>query len=133
MRARKCENTFYSFGGRRGLATDMDGVTRAWINLIAGIMLHLSGVMCRLTTLERHIQVCATDDDGENPNILLGFISGAINEMGKTFPDDICHVMPEYGKMWSRLSTTRFLLVIGDKPTVPVHSSLSLANTARTT
>jgi hypothetical protein len=86
-----------------GVATDMDGITRASINLVASIMLHLSRVMYRLTILERHVRVCATDDDGENPDILLGFISGAINEMGKTFPDDVCHVMPEYGKMWSRL------------------------------
>lgn len=86
-----------------GAARNMDGVTRASITLLAGIMLHFSRVMYRLTILERHTSVHIGEDDEEQPAVLLGFISSAIAEMSKTFPDDVWQSMPEYGKMWSRL------------------------------
>jgi hypothetical protein len=66
-------------------------------------MLHLSRVMYRLTILERHMNVRGNNEEDENPDVILGFISSAINDMGKTFPDEVCQVMPENGKMWERL------------------------------
>lgn len=86
-----------------GAGNNMDGATRASIHLVANIMLHLSRVMYRLTILERHLGARRGNEDVDNSDILLGFVSSAINEMGKTFPDEVCQVMPEYGTMWSRL------------------------------
>ena len=86
-----------------GVGPDMGGENGASITLLANIMLHLSRVAHRLRILERHLKVSGVDDDVDNFDILLGFISSAISEMGKTFPVKVCHVMPEYGKMWSQL------------------------------
>lgn len=71
--------------------------------IFAEIMLHISRVMFRLTILERHVSRRDSNDGGRSPDVTIGFISSAINDMAKTFPDEVCRAMPEYGKMWSRL------------------------------
>lgn len=86
-----------------GKSNQMDHVTEASIRLLTGVMLHLSRVMHRLTILERHVNVNGSNNEGDSPDVLLAFISSAINEMSKTFPDEVCQIMPEYGKMWARL------------------------------
>lgn len=86
-----------------GLGHDLDHSTRSSISLVAETLLHLSRVMYRLTILERHVHVRGENDEGESPDVLLSFISTAISDMGKTFPDEVCQVMPEYGKIWGRL------------------------------
>ncbi len=86
-----------------GTWNSLDPVTQASIRLLAVVLLHLSRVMHRLTILEHHMNIHGSDEHVESPDVLLVFISSAINDMSKTFPDEICHVMPEYGKMWARL------------------------------
>jgi hypothetical protein len=81
-----------------------DDITSA-IQFLANAMLHLSRVIHRLTILERHIGATrnGTQEDADNSETILRFISSAINEMSKTFPENICQAMPEYVNMWSRL------------------------------
>ena len=78
----------------------IDNTTTYSFRRLANVMLHLSRVIYRIRILERHV---GTDEDTENSGILLDFISSAIKEMKKTFPDDVYHSMDEYVSMWSSL------------------------------
>jgi hypothetical protein len=86
-----------------GAGLEVDERVGLALSTFAEIMLHLSKIMYRLTILERHVSRRDSSEEGENPDVVIGFISSAISDMAKTFPDDVCRAMPEYGKMWSRL------------------------------
>jgi hypothetical protein len=86
-----------------GATMQMDEETKSSISFLAQVMLHLSRVMHRLKILERHIGVRGAEEEIDNSEIILGFISTAISEMRMTFPDNVCHAMPEYVNMWSGL------------------------------
>ena len=84
-----------------GLGTDLDGVTSARVKSFANTLLHLSRLMHRLTTLERHVG--GSSSNGSSSDMLLDFIVHAVQEMKTRFPGDFCKTMPEYVNLWSRL------------------------------
>ena len=84
-----------------GLGTDLDGVTSARVTKFANTLLHLSRLMHRLTTLERHVRGNASN--GSSSDMLLEFIVHAVQEMKTRFPGEFCKSMPEYVNLWSRL------------------------------
>jgi len=84
-------------------AFDHDVAIQAAVSTFAEIMLHVSRITYRLTILERHVRKPDSNEEGENPDVVISFISSALTDMANMFPDEVCGTMPEYGKMWSRL------------------------------
>jgi hypothetical protein len=93
------KSMFAPLVGSSGL--DLDGVTRASITILANTLLHLSRLMHRLATLERHVG--GTTSNTSSGELLLEFFHSAIEEMGIRFPGDFCRSMSEYVNLWSRL------------------------------
>lgn len=81
----------------------LDQVAQASVRLLAAAMLQLSRVMNRLSILERHLSFKESKTESQSPDVLLAAISNAISELTKAFPEEVCQIMPEYGKLWTRL------------------------------